>query len=213
MPRIVITAEEVCAVPSGGSLDVPRGSLVTAAACEEAERRGVKLCLQDRPHESPSAHVVALGADHGGFRLKEYLKSLLLEWNYTVIDVGTDSEAAVDYPDFAEAVARAVAGGDARCGVMIDTIGVASAMAANKIRGIRAAPCTERSAAVSSREHNDANVLTLGARLTTEAAAREILAVWLATPYAGGRHQRRMDKIAALEAESNAANPAKKARA
>jgi ribose 5-phosphate isomerase B len=128
------------------------------------------------------------------------MKGYLRDWGYQVLDLGTDSTAAVDYPDFAEAVARAVARGEAWRGVMIDSAGIGSAMAANKVPGARAALCYDRATARNSREHNDANVLTLGARLIPAEAAREILAVWLETPFAGGRHQRRVDKIRALEA-------------
>ena len=116
-----------------------------------------------------------------------------------MLDLGTDSTAAVDYPDFAEAVARAVASAEAWRGVVIDSAGIGSSIAANKVPGARAALCYDRATARNSREHNDANLLSLGARMIPAEVAREILAVWLATPFAGDRHQRRVDKIRAIE--------------
>jgi ribose 5-phosphate isomerase B len=146
-----------------------------------------------------SARVVAIGSDHGGFELKELLKSHLRDWGYRVLDLGTSSTEAVDYPDFAEAVGRAVAQGEAQLGIVLDSAGIGSSIAANKVPGVRAALCYDRATARNSREHNDANVLTLGAKLTSPEAAREIMAVWLSTPFAGGRHQRRVDKIRSIE--------------
>jgi ribose 5-phosphate isomerase B len=123
----------------------------------------------------------------------------LRDWGYEVLDLGTNTSAPVDYPDFAEAVAKAVTCGDAVCGIVIDSAGIGSAIAANKVPGARAALCYDRATARNSREHNDANVLSLGARFLPPESAREILAVWLQTPFAGGRHQRRVDKIRAIE--------------
>ena len=142
---------------------------------------------------------IALGADHGGFPLKEYLARFLQEKGYRIADQGTSSTEAVDYPDFAAKVARAVASGDCDRGIMIDTLGVASAMAANKIRGIRAAMCHDLATARSSREHNDANVLTLGTKTVEPALAAEIALTWLTTDFAGGRHWPRVNKVMALE--------------
>ncbi len=142
---------------------------------------------------------IALGADHGGFPLKEYLARFLEEKGYRVADQGTSSTAAVDYPDFAARVARAVASGDCDRGIMIDSLGMASAMAANKVRGIRAAMCYDLTTARSSREHNDANVLTLGGKSLQPALAAEIVLTWLTTDFAGGRHWPRVNKIMALE--------------
>jgi ribose 5-phosphate isomerase B len=114
-------------------------------------------------------------------------------------DFGTSSAEPVDYPDYAEAVGNEVASGKAWLGIVLDSAGIGSAIAANKVPGVRAALCYDRATARSSREHNDANVLTLGAKLIAPEAAREIVALWLATPFAGGRHQRRVDKIRAIE--------------
>ena len=205
MPRNVLTARDLEDVKPGSEIAVPRDTLVTPLAREEAERRRITIRFTEaqsagNPEGKEIRRRVALGADHGGYELKEYLKRHLHEWGYTVLDQGTDSTAAVDYPDFAEAVANAVARGDASCGVVIDSAGIGSSIAANKVPGVRAALCYDRATARNSREHNDANVLSLGARMIAPELAREILAVWLETPFAGGRHQRRVDKIRAIEA-------------
>lgn len=142
---------------------------------------------------------IAIGADHGGFALKECLVKFLEEKGYRVADQGTFSTAAVDYPDFAEKVARAVASGDCDRGIMIDSLGMASAMAANKVRGIRAAMCHDLTTARSSREHNAANVLTLGGKIIEPSLAAEMVSLWLTTDFAGGRHWPRVNKIMALE--------------
>jgi ribose 5-phosphate isomerase B len=203
--RSVITVRDLDATASGGELVVPHGTIITPLAREEAGRRGVTIRFEDsQPATADSgseapARVVAIGADHGGFDLKEQLEVYLREWGYTALDLGTASREAVDYPDFAEAVANAVVRGEAWRGVVIDSAGIGSVIAANKVPGARAALCYDRSTARNSREHNDANILSLGARLLPAEVAREILAVWLETPFAGGRHQRRVDKIRAIE--------------
>ncbi len=156
--------------------------------------------LNPKDAKSPnSAIVIALGADHGGYQMKEQIKNLLHELGYTVADVGTNSEQACDYPDFAYAVASLVSSGQASKGIMIDAVGVASAMVANKVPGVRAATGFSEFAARSSREHNDANVLTLGGRVLGIEAAKAIVRVWLETWFGGGRHQARVQKIADIE--------------
>jgi len=143
--------------------------------------------------------TVAIGTDHGGVDLKEILKTSLAELGYTVIDCGTNTKDAVDYPDIALAVSRLVATGSAWRGVIIDGAGIGSCMSANKVPGIRAAMCYDYSTAVNSREHNDANVLTLGAGLIGVNLAKQILKTWLATDFGGGRHATRVDKITGIE--------------
>ncbi len=151
-----------------------------------------------------SKRTIFLGADHGGLALKNRLAAFLREQGHEVRDFGTHTADAVDYPDFALLVAQAVrgnrqAGGDA-VGVMLDSIGQASAIACNKLPGIRAVAGYDAFAVRSSREHNDANVLCLGGAVLGEGLARSLVSLWLETPYAGGRHQARVDKIAAIEA-------------
>jgi ribose 5-phosphate isomerase B len=143
--------------------------------------------------------VVAIGADHGGFELKEALKSDITALGFDVSDVGTNSKDAVDYPDFAHAVAQAVSSSKAWRGIMIDGAGIGSCIVANKVPGVRAGMAYDVSSANNSREHNDTNVLTLGAGLIGVALAKQIVKVWLTTDFAGGRHIPRVDKIMAVE--------------
>lgn len=144
---------------------------------------------------------VALGADHAGVHLKDEVRRLLHSRGIDVQDVGTAGESSVDYPDFAATVGRAVASGEADRGILVCGTGVGMAMAANKIEGVRAAPVVDLESARLSREHNDANILALGARVTPPDTALAIVSTFLDTPFAGGRHQRRIDKISALEHE------------
>src|SRR5262245_17977164 len=142
---------------------------------------------------------VAIGADHAGFLLKEHLKQTLTVLGHIVDDHGTDSEASVDYPPICISVGRAVAHGKAERGIVLGGSGQGEQMAANKVPGIRAALCNDLYTARLSREHNDANVLSMGGRIVAFGLADEILTLWLATPFAGGRHQRRVDQIAEAE--------------
>ena len=142
---------------------------------------------------------IAIGADHGGFELKTRLIEHLQGQGMQVLDMGTGSTAAVDYPVFARKVAEAVSTGNAERGIMIDGAGIGSSMVANKVPGVRAAMCYDQATAVNSREHNLANVLTLGAGLLGDALARQIVTTWLATPDGADRHQRRVDKIMDIE--------------
>lgn len=151
------------------------------------------------PIQTMGKKVVAIGADHGGFELKEALKSDIRALGFEVSDVGTNSKDAVDYPDFAHAVAQAVSGGKAWRGIMIDGAGIGSCIVANKVPGVRAGMAYDVSSANNSREHNDTNVLTLGAGLIGVNLAKQIVKVWLTTEFAGGRHVPRLDKIKAVE--------------
>jgi ribose 5-phosphate isomerase B len=144
---------------------------------------------------------IAIGADHAGFALKEKLKQRLLEQGIEVADQGTVSEDSVDYPDFARKVAEQVARKRADLGVLVCGSGVGMAIAANKVPGVRAANVTTEYEAQMSREHNDANVIAVGARILDEATAFRIVDKFLHTPFAGGRHQRRVEKIMEIERE------------
>ena len=197
--RQVITAQDV---PAGGELRVPVGTIVTSSAREVAAGRGVRIVevAEDQLTAlAPPDRTVAIGSDHGGFRLKEALKPLLEGLGLQVRDVGVNEENPADYPDIAHAVAKLVAGGTATRGVIIDGAGIGSCMAANKVPGIRAALCYDKASAKNGREHNDSNGLTLGARLLTQTQAEEVLRTWLETPFAGGRHQARVQKIMDVE--------------
>jgi ribose 5-phosphate isomerase B len=150
--------------------------------------------------DAAAARRVAIGSDHGGFELKELLKRYVEdELGWSVHDCGTHSSAAVDYPDFAAAVAREVAAGRAARGIVVDAAGIGSTMAANKVPGVRCALCHDDATALNSREHNDANVLALGARVVNRGLAQRLVRLFLATPFGGGRHERRVQKIMALE--------------
>ena len=197
--RRAITEADVSAAAGGRTLDVPADAVVTPAARDLARQLGV--ALRENPHTSHPAPrtIVAVGADHGGFPLKEHLKPLLAELGHDVLDVGTFGADPVDYPDFAVAVARAVAEGRAWRGIMVDGAGIGSAMAANKIRGIRAALCYDLTTAANAREHNDANVLTLGGTLIGTRLATDIVRAFLTTEFGGGRHAPRVDKINQLD--------------
>ncbi|MBI3329781.1 MAG: ribose 5-phosphate isomerase B [Nitrospinae bacterium] len=141
---------------------------------------------------------IAIASDHAGFRLKESVKTWLADRSYSVLDLGTHTEESCDYPDFAAALAQALAAGKAGRGILICGTGVGMSMAANKFPHIRAAVCHDPTTARLSREHNDANVLAMGGRITGEAVAFDILDVWLRTAFAEGRHSPRVAKINAL---------------
>ena len=151
---------------------------------------------------------IAIGADHAGFALKQHLVGLLRRLGHAVDDRGTNSDAAIDYPPICADVAREVADGRAERGIVVGGSGQGEQMAANKVPGIRAALCNDIYTARMSREHNDANVLALGGRIVAATMAEEILALWLETPFAGGRHQRRVEQIAAIEREPRVAGKA-----
>lgn len=146
---------------------------------------------------------IALGADHAGVELKQQIKSLLDERGETYTDFGTSTRDSVDYPDYAVKVAHEVASGRFDRGILFCGSGIGMAIAANKVPGIRAAPVVDETSTRLSRQHNDANVLSLGERLTPVDVARRLVAVFLDTPFEGGRHQRRLDKIAALDAHAS----------
>lgn len=214
--RVIIGEEIVRRMPQGSSQIVPVDAIITPLAYQLAVERRIELVRVNAelqvPASSPAKRAdgltggianagtksVAIGADHGGFELKEKVKLLLTEAGYSVIDCGTHSTDSVDYPDFAYAVARTVADGRAWRGIIIDGAGIGSCMAANKVPGVRAAMCYDQATAVNSREHNNANVLTLGAGLIGPNLARQIVNTWLSTEFGGGRHGRRVDKIDAI---------------
>ena len=213
--RAIVDAETVSQMPSGSVQEIAADALITPLARQIAMERHVRLQTMDGdwPSESGSVtvhsyaparksgsqpnRVVALGADHGGYGMKEALKGMLESAGrgYSIIDCGTHSTDSVDYPDYAFAVARLVADGQAWRGIIIDGAGIGSCMAANKVPGVRAALCYDQATAVNSREHNNANVLTLGAGLIGPNLAEQIAQTWLLTEFAGGRHALRVAKI------------------
>ena len=198
MRRVITEAD----IPQTGEFRIASGSIITPSARDIAKDRDVKL-VEVPADQLDSTHLpaqtIALGSDHGGFALKRKLKPIFEELRLHVRDVGVDEEKPADYPDIAREVAEIVARGEAARGVIIDGAGIGSAIVANKFPGIRAALCYDKASARNSREHNDSNVLTLGGRLLTTSLAEDVLRVWLTTPFAGGRHAARIQKITDIE--------------
>ena len=197
--KSVITEDDVRGLEAGAVLRIGEDARLTPLAADIVNERKIELVRRSSRRGSKASKLVAVGADHGGFKMKEDLKRLLNELGHKVQDFGTDSESAVDYPDFAHAVARAVADGTSDVGIVIDGAGVGSAMTANKVPGVRAAACYSVAVARNSREHNDANVLTLGSKTITNAEMREIVTAWLATEISEDRHRKRVAKIDAIQ--------------
>ena len=203
--RELVTLRCLEGVPDGGRFVVPGGATPTSAARDEAWRRRIQLvegntAAVGQHAETPGRALrVAVGSDHGGFAMK----TLVLEWidelGHTAFDLGCKDESAVDYPDFAAAVAEAVTHGRCDLGVVVDGAGIGSAMAANKVPGIRAAMCYDEQTARNAREHNYANVLSLGGRMLDTETAREVVGAFLGTPEGAARHGRRVDKITGIE--------------
>ncbi len=193
---------------NGGRVYLQPGAIVTPLARDEAEKHNVELI---QPVNSPrptraglgpaNPRRVAVGSDHGGFEMKQLLVDHLRSLGCEVLDLGTDSEEAVDYPDIAHEVARAVATGEAGKGLIVDGVGIGSAIVANKVPGVRAANCHNLFEIRNSREHNDANVLTLGGRTLGSELAKAMVTDWLEVPFGGGRHAKRVDKIRRIESD------------
>jgi ribose 5-phosphate isomerase B len=197
--KMVITEDDVRGLEEGARLRIAEGARLTPLAADIVRERRIELVRRTPRRGSREKKTVAVGADHGGFPMKEELKAFLSELGHRAHDFGTNSEDAVDYPDFAHAVARAVSDGHADVGIIIDGAGIGSCMTANKVPGVRAAACYSVAVAKNSREHNDANVLTLGSKTITSAEMREIVRAWLATEISEDRHRKRVAKIVAVE--------------
>jgi ribose 5-phosphate isomerase B len=195
----VITEDDVRGLERGSVLRIAENARLTPLAADIINERGIEITRRVSRSGSKQTRTVAVGADHGGYPMKEELKTFLAELGHRVHDFGTNSESAVDYPDFAHAVARAVADGTADVGIVIDGAGVGSAMTANKVPGVRAAACYSVEVARNSREHNGANVLTLGSKTISNSEMREIVRAWLATELTEDRHRKRVGKIDAIE--------------
>ena len=165
----------------------------------EIRRVVTRVVDQTLAGEAGGGDAIAIGCDHGGFKMKEMLSGHLRERGHVVTDCGTNSAESVDYPDLAHAVARLVGEGSCGTGIIIDGAGIGSCMVANKVPGVRAALCYDLSSARNSREHNHANVLTLGASLIGDGLARQIVDEWLSTDWGPARHADRVAKIMAVE--------------
>jgi ribose 5-phosphate isomerase B len=195
----VITEADLRDAQAGARFLIREDAIITPAAQDLIRERGVEIRYRARRSVSGKRRLIAVGADHGGYEMKERLKEYLDELGYRHRDFGTFSEEAVDYPDFAHAVARAVADGACDLGIVVDGAGIGSCMTANKVPGVRAAMCYDAATASNSREHNYANVLTLGARMISTEKMREIVGVWLSTPEGAARHGKRVAKLIAVE--------------
>lgn len=211
MKRQLLTEQDVRLAAGQGKtrLVVPRATIVTPLAADAALEKRITIERTDTIPVVPSAATgtvppadmpsVAIGSDHGGFALKAELIEFMTGMGVRVEDVGTRSTEACDYPDFAHAVAVRVAGGGAALGIMIDGAGIGSCMTVNRVPGILGACCVNEFMARNAREHNNANVLTLGSRVIGSEVAKGIVNVFLRTPFAGGRHAARVQKILAVE--------------
>ena len=183
---------------SGSVLRIAETARLTPLAADIVSEKKIEIVRRVPRHGSKNSRLIAVGADHGGFTMKEELRNFLTELGHRVQDLGTYSEEAVDYPDFAHAVAKAVSEGTSDVGIIIDGAGVGSAMTANKVPGVRAAACYSVAVARNSREHNGANVLTLGSKTISNAEMREIVSAWLNTEITEDRHKKRVAKIDAI---------------
>jgi ribose 5-phosphate isomerase B len=197
--KSIITEDDVRGLESGAVLRIGQDARLTPLAADIINEKGIELVRRSSRRGSKASKLVAVGSDHGGFKMKEELKTFLDELGYRVQDFGTNSEDAVDYPDFAHAVAQAVSNGASDVGIIIDGAGVGSAMTANKVPGVRAAACYSVAVARNSREHNGANVLSLGSKTINSKEMREIVAAWLTTELTEERHKKRVAKIDAVQ--------------
>jgi ribose 5-phosphate isomerase B len=195
----VITESDVRDLAANAKLMIREGAIITPAAQDLIRERGIELRHRTRRAVAGKHRMIAIGSDHGGFEAKERLKGLLDELGFKHRDFGAFSEEAVDYPDYAHAVARAVADGVCDLGIVVDGAGIGSCMTANKVPGVRAAMCYDAATARNSREHNYANVLTLGGKMLSAEQIREVVQTWLATPDGEARHGKRVAKIMAIE--------------
>jgi len=198
--RTLITQEDLRTASIGASLRISERALVTPLAADLARERHIRLervpaAAMDDLRPRPK---IAIGADHGGFEMKEALKGVLNELGFAYQDLGTHSTEPVDYPDFVHAVALSVSRRSCDLGIMIDGAGIGSCMVANKVPGVRAAMCYDEASARNSREHNGANVLTLGGKMISNEKMREVVRIWLSTGLTEERHRRRVAKIDAL---------------
>ena len=196
----VITEHEVREASAGDTLRIDEAAILTPLAQDLLRERGIQL-ERVRRRSAARRKRIGLGADHGGFEMKEEVKRVLADLGHDYQDFGTNSTEAVDYPDYAYVVARAVTGGTCDLGIVVDGAGIGSCMAANKVPGVRAAMCYDEASARNSREHNGANVLTLGGKMISSDRMRAIVTAWLASELTEDRHRRRVEKIDAIEQE------------
>ena len=194
----IITEEEIRSAGRGGTVRIDDDAMLTPLASDLVRERGVRIERMSRSIAS-TRYRIAIAADHGGFEMKEELKRVLADLGHDWQDFGTDSTEAVDYPDFAHLAATAVAKGTCQLGIVVDGAGIGSCMVANKVPGVRAAMCYDAASARNSREHNGANLLTLGGKAISTEKMRDIVKNWLSTDLTEERHRRRVEKIRSIE--------------
>lgn len=205
MKRLITEQFVIDALKSGSNtIEVCENCLITPLAMDRIKSSGIHIVKKKNDETAqedalPDTNKIAIGGDHTGFEIKEILKKYLSAKNFDIVDLGTNSKESCDYPDFAIAVAKKVALKEVRFGILIDATGIPSAITANKFPGIRAATCYNEFTAKSAREHNNANIIVLGAKTLGEETIKSILDTWLKTDFAGGRHQKRLNKIADVE--------------
>lgn len=210
MKRLLLETDIIKLAKAGISiLPVAKNDIITPLALDRIKSLGITIVSREEV-ESIEADPkgmdpllklkkVAIGSDHTGFKVKAMLSQVLVDKGYQIVDVGTFDENSCDYPDFACSVAGNVREKKVDFGIIIDATGIPSSITANKVPKIRAATCYNEFSARSAREHNNANILVLGAKALGEETIKSILDVWMSTPFAGGRHQKRLDKISAIE--------------
>ncbi len=206
MKRLITEYDVLRLIRLGAAeIEVGENDIITPLALDRIRHANLKIIKRSEEELLKSAQASSgkktcvIGSDHTGVKLKAVLVDELKKKSFNVIDIGTFSEESVDYPDYAFAVAKKVSLNEVDFGILIDATGIPSAIAANKLPGIRAATCYNDFSAKSSREHNDANILVLGAKTLREDEAKSILNVWLTSEFLGERHQKRLDKISAVE--------------
>jgi ribose 5-phosphate isomerase B len=195
--KAVLTELDVRHAATGDTIRIDDQARLTPLAEDIVRERGIQV-ERVRRRIAARRQRIALGADHGGFEMKEEVKRLLADLGHDYQDFGCNSTDAVDYPDYAHLVARAVAKGTCDVGIMIDGAGIGSCMVANKVPGVRAAMCFDEATARNSREHNGANLLTLGGKMISNEMMKKIVTAWLATELTEDRHRRRVAKIDAV---------------
>lgn len=197
--KLLLTEDDIRGLANGARLRVNEKVKFTPLAADIIQERGIELIKKASRTTSIKVRSVAIGSDHGGFKAKEALKAKLAERGVNVRDFGTDSEEAVDYPDFAHAVGKAVGAGHVEAGILIDGAGIGSAIAANKVPNARAAQCYSVALAKNSREHNSANILSLGAGQNSIDEMWQITETFLSTEISEDRHKKRVAKIDAID--------------
>ncbi len=197
-----VTENDILLLIKNGLTEIhlKKNEILTPSAIDRIKQAGLKIIFDiDEKNHTQFFRKIVIGSDHTGVKVKKMLVGYLKNKSYEVLDVGTFTEDSVDYPDIALNVAQRVASKEFDCGILIDATGIPSAITANKIPGIRAATCYNEFSAKSSREHNDANIISLGAKALGEETIKSIVDVWLNSAFLGERHQRRLDKIKAIE--------------